>query len=59
MPSDIQAAGVRPVEFSVIATGSTDPTRTKLDTIDTVCRQTLGAFDTFVCGITTVCIPTR
>ena len=36
-----------------------DFVRTKLDTIDTACRQTLNAFNTFVCGITTVCLLNR
>ena len=60
MPGDVQAAGVnffyRPTEFSVNAIGPTDLARNKI-TIDTAYRQTLSAFNTFVCGITTVCFP--
>ena len=63
VPGDVQAAGVNsirhPAEFSVNAIGSTDPASTQLDTIDTTYRQTLSAFNTFVCGISTVCLPTR
>ena len=63
VPDDVQAAGVNsihhPAEFSVNAIGSADLARTQLDTIDNTYRQTLSAFNTFVCGITTVCLPTR
>ena len=63
VPGDVQAAGVNsirhPAEFPVNAIGSADLARTQLDTIDTTYRQTLSAFSTFVCGITTVCLPTR
>ena len=63
VPGDVQVAGVdffcRPTEFSVNAIGPADLARTELGTIDTTYRQTLSAFNTFVCGITTVCFPTR
>ena len=63
VPGDVQAAGVnffcRPTEFSVNAIGCADLARTELDTINTTYRQTFSAFNTFVCGITTVCFPTR
>ena len=63
VPGDVQAAGVNsichPDEFSVNAIGPADLARTQLDTIDTTYRQTFSAFNTFVCGITTVCLPTR
>ena len=58
-PGGIQAAGVnstcRPAEFSVDAIDPTDLAGTKLDSIDTGYRQTLSAFNTFVCGIANVC----
>ena len=58
MPGDVQAASVNsirhPAGFSVNTIGPADLTRTELDTIDTTYRQTLSAFNTFVCGITTV-----
>ena len=45
----------RPAEFSVDAIDPTDLAGTKLDSIDTAYRQTLSAFNTFVCGIANVC----
>ena len=63
VPGDVQAAGVNsirhPAEFSVNAIDPADLARTELDIIDTTYRQTFSAFNTFVCGITTVCLPTR
>ena len=62
VPGDVQAACVNsirhPAAFSVNAIGPADLARTQSDTIDTTCRQTFSAFNTFVCGITTVCLPT-
>ena len=58
MPGDVQAADVNSIrpsaEFSVNVIGPADPARTELDTINTAYRQTLSAFNTFVCRITTV-----
>ena len=63
VPGDVQAAGVNsirhPAELSVNGIGPADIVRTELDTIDTTHRQTFSAFNAFVCGITTVCLPTR
>ena len=68
MPGDVQAtspeaAGVNSIrhlaEFSVNVIGSADLARAELDTIDAACRQTLSAFNAFVCGITTVCLLNR
>ena len=65
VPGDVQAANLQvtggnsvrsSAEFSVNAIGPTDLGRTKLDTIDTIYRQTFSAFNSFVCGITTVCL---
>ena len=64
VPGDIQAASVNSIrhqaEFSVNAIGPADLARTELDaTIVTTYRQTLSAFNSFVCGITTVCLLNR
>ena len=63
VPDDVQAAGVNffchSTEFSVNAIGPADLTRTELGTINTAYRQTFSAFNTFVCGITTVCLLNR
>ena len=63
MPGDVQAGGVNSMrhafEFSVNAINSADLSGTESDTIDTAYRQTLSAFNTFVCGITTVCLLNR
>ena len=63
VPGDVQAAGVNsihhPAEFSENAIGPADLARTDLDTIDTMYRQTFSAFNTFICGITTVCLLNR
>ena len=60
VPGDVQAADVNsirpPAEFSVNVIGPADLARTELDTIDTAYRQTLSAFNTFLCRITTVCL---
>ena len=62
VPGDVHAAAVNsiryPAEFSVNAIDLADLVRTEFDTIDTTYRQTFSAFNMFVCGITTVCLPT-
>ena len=58
MPGDVKTASVNSIRhltgFSVNTIGPADLARTELDTIDTTYRQTLSAFNTFVCEITTV-----
>ena len=60
VPGDVQTAGVNSIhhlaESSENAIGLADLARTELDTIDTTYRQTFSAFNTFICGITTVCL---
>ena len=61
--TSLQAAAVNSIrhlaEFSVNVISSADLARAELDTIDAACRQTLSAFNAFVCAITTVCLLNR
>ena len=52
----VQASGVSsiPADFSVDSIDPADLAGAKLDSIDTAYRQTLSAFNTFVCGVTSV-----
>ena len=65
MPGDVQVAvpGVNstlhPAGLSVNTVGPADLARTEFNTTDTAYRQTLSAFNSFVCGITTVCLLNR
>ena len=47
------------LSFSVNVIGVAALSRTRLETIDTAYRQTLSAFNTFVCRITNVCLLNR